>query len=245
MGSGVQAGLGIGQDREAESSGGPSDRVGGTRVVLRADHHHPSLPGERSGERPDGFFVRGGDTEIDPRHRTHRRRDAIDGDQRFPETQIEVNRPDASDGLGHQPGGEGGREAGCRFAGGGDVEIVAPDWSAAVDAALVDRLWRSGLPEVGGPVGRDDYQRDSPVAGLDDRRVDLGGGRSGRAGDQCGYPGRLPDPEGEEGCGAFVVVGPVMDAVFGGQSHGHGGVPRPGGHGCMRDAEFCECRYER
>jgi hypothetical protein len=119
-------------------------------------------------------------------------------------------------GLGPDPGGDrppGG--PGGRVAVGRDVG-EEPD-GVAVEVHLVGGLRRSGVAQLGGTVGGDDDQRHAGVVGLEQGRMEVGGGRPRRAEHQDRAPGGLRRAEGEERRRPLVEVHVQADPLVVGQ----------------------------
>ena len=80
----------------------------------------------------------------------------------------------------------------------GYAYLVEQAYRVAVELDLVDRLARSGGPQLRGTVCGEEQQRDAGLVGLEHRGVQVGGRRTRRGHDRDHAAGDLGQPEGEE-----------------------------------------------
>ena len=140
--------------------------------------------------------------------------------QRLAEGEVQVHRPRrGARGRGERPAGQRpppARASAASATPGAWNQRTAPPkrW------VLVDRLRRADVPQLRGPVRGAHEHRHPGQVGLDDRRVQLGGGGAARGEHDGGDAGAEGQAEGQEAGAALVVVDVDGDA--------RGGRPGPG-----------------
>ena len=84
------------------------------------------------------------------------------------------------------------------------ADFAEPADRIAVELELVDRLARADVAELRRPIGSEHDHRHTRLVGLDDGRVEVGGGRSGGAQHDGRDPGGEGRPEREEAGAALI-----------------------------------------
>ena len=142
------------------------------------------------------------------RHRTVRYEGLAQGE-------VQVHRPGTALERGPvRAAGERAHEAQALRVGVLHADLEEPLGGRAVELDLVDRLARPGLAQLRRSVGGEDDQRDARLAGLVHGRRQLGGGRSGGAGDRHRAAARLGEAEREEAGAALVDVGVTAEPLL-------------------------------
>ena len=153
-------------------------------------------------------------------------------EKRLAERNIEMHRSVLRGGEGAP--GERSPARGSRRV--GDTRVVEPAHGAAVEVALVDRLGRSDVAQLGRSVGGDDQHRDVGQPGFDDCREEVGGCRAARA-QQGGRRSTEPQTEGDEGGGPLVVDEVQLEFLTAGEGEGHRRAARSGCHHGVADTQ--------
>ena len=99
----------------------------------------------------------------------------------------------------------------------GDARFDEPTHGSAEQVRLVDRLRGTDSAQLRRAVGGDDDQRDTGLAGLDHRRMQLDGcGSAGRGDDRRPASGQA-EPETDEARRTFVVLDVDPESAFVGE----------------------------
>ena len=127
----------------------------------------------------------------------------------------------------------------------GDTRGVEPADGPSVEVRLVDGLRSADIEQLGRPVRGAHEHRHACEVRLDDRRVQLDGGRAARGQHDGGLPRAQGQAQREEAGAALVVVDVDLDAVAGGQRQGHRRRARSGADHRVLDAVAHPLVHER
>ena len=231
----------LGQNRPTQGGRQRIDRCAVTDATTGDDH--AASPAHRRGDRLD----------VGRQGQTRPADDRRDGcaeildhpaHERFTHRQVEMDRTWIGPARGSRPRLIGHRRPGRRCRDVGDARIVEPPRRATEEHGLIDRLRRADIVQLGWPVGGEGDQRHVGQAGLDHRRVEVGGGRPAGAQRHRRETGGQSDPEGDERRAAFVVHD--LDAHAGlGQRQRHRGAARTRRHHRVAQPQLRPAAHQR
>ena len=134
------------------------------------------------------------------------------GTERVAPGEVQVHRPAPGLGLGDSPARGRAHVQESRIVGLVGSDLAEPARRVAVQADLVDRLPGADPTQLRRAVGAEDDQRNSGFVGLDDGGMQVGRGRSARAGDHRGRAGAERGAERGEAGAALVEDHDRVDA---------------------------------